>query len=142
MSFVILIALYLLCRLGVRILLKEGDRPFRLVTRTKDFVHVVSTLVFLMASFTLLGFEPGGAAATLEIHLKKERAEYGLLQSEIENSLAGAAISRVYDSAAEALASGGSIKGLVSASIDEGVRLRDAYASAQEKQGKIRDYRV
>ena len=91
----ILIALY--CLGAMRIAWFEGNTVFSVFTKTKKILHLVNVLAFLLASFTLLGSEPGSAAATLEIRLRQQRKDYGVLRSEVNRALSGAAATHAFD---------------------------------------------
>jgi hypothetical protein len=135
----VFIVLYLVSNMWIRFL--ERDTPFLIFKKTKRFLHVVNTIVFLFASFTLLGFQPGKAAATLEIHLRKARTDYGVLQRELGSALESATVNRAYENALKGLPEAAKIPHLVDASIEQGAGLRGRYSAAQTKYG-VRDNRT
>jgi hypothetical protein len=139
MSMAWLLVLYLLARWWIRFL--DRETPFRAFKNFKKVLHVISTVVFLLSSFTLLGSAPGEAAATLEIHLRQERKEYGVLRQDLKRVLEDKTIQRAYDNASKALPGTHSVRDLLSNSIDERSRLRDTYAEARTKYA-IRDPRI
>jgi hypothetical protein len=128
---VVLVVFYLVGRMWIGFL--ANDTPYRVFKKTRRLLHCLNTLVFLMASFTLLGFEPGKAASTLEINLRKERTDYGLLRRNIESALAAATINRAYDNLAKSLPHGVDVANLAYELRQEELRLRSTYAEIQTK---------
>src|ERR1700730_11870887 len=110
-SMGIVVMLYLLGSFWIRFL--ERDTPFRVFKKAKEILHIINTVLFLLASFTLLGFEPGKAAATLQIQLHRSREAYGLLRHEADNVLSSAVLSRSCEQALQALPSGSRALGLI-----------------------------
>src|SRR5439155_6967146 len=134
MSLAILFLFYLFGRLWINFL--ERGTPFRIFARFKTALHVINTVIFFLASFTLLGFEPGEAAITLEIRLRHEREEYGLLRTHQQQALNGAAINQAYDNAVKATPNGPNIRKRAGDSIDEASRLQSSYNEAKAKRSE------
>jgi len=135
----VLIVLYLTSRMWIRYL--ERDTPFRTIKRVKRFVRIASTVTFLLASFTLLGFKPGPIAATLQIHLQEARTEYGVLEKELGTALTDLTISRAYENASKSLPGAGDIPDLLGRSLGQESNLRRSYAEAKAKE-QVRDRQV
>lgn len=139
-SLGVLLALYFL---GVmRISWFEGNTVFSLFKKTKKLLHIANVLVFLLASFTLLGSEPGSAAATLEIRLQRQRNDYGLLRSEVNQALSGTAATRALDKVMQRFPGGAGTIVQVFESIDRnGDILRQTYTDTNARY-ELRDGRT
>lgn len=130
-SMAILIFLYVSARLWINLL--GRDKPFRTFKKVKGLLHVVSTVAFLFASFTLLGSAPGKMATTLEIRLRHARTEYGVLRRDVSSALAATTVNRAFDNASKALPTGGKVPLLVDNALNEGATLRNNYLNVQTK---------
>jgi hypothetical protein len=125
----------LLYWLGVmRIVWFERNTPFSIFKKTNRILHVINVLVFLLASFTLLGSDPGAAATTLEIRLQKQRTDYGVFRHEVKRALAGASTTRAFDNVIRAFPSEpGSLAKLVERIDRNADALRKSYKDAKAK---------
>ena len=126
--------LILLFVLGLRIRFLADEIPFKFFKAVRKTLRIVSLAAFLLCAFTLLGFDPGKPAATLAIHLQKQRSDYGVLQHELKDALAGSIASRVAEKATQALPGGPArvLKTLDRIENASGT-LRKTYESAQAK---------
>jgi hypothetical protein len=119
---------------AMRIVWFERNTPFSIFKKTKSILHVINVLAFLLASFTLLGSEPGAAAATLEIRLQKQRTDYGVLRREVKRALAGTSTSRAFDNVMRAFPSEPSAVAKLVESIDRNAdALRKSYTDTKAK---------
>ena len=95
------VILYLTSAIWIRFLTRE--LPFAFTKKLKLGLQIITTTIFFLATFTLLGFQAGPPAATLSLHLQKIRTEHGLMQAELADALAGATLNQVYAKATDAL---------------------------------------
>jgi hypothetical protein len=126
-SLVIIVALYLLARSWIRL---GESTTFRFYRKIKDGLHVMNTFLVLLCLFTMLGSQPGKAAATLEIRLRQERSEYGVLRGEMKGALAGATVNQLFEKITKASPNAGAAANLMNASASEAEALRKTYAAA------------
>ena len=126
-SLVIIVVLYLLARSWIRL---GESTTFRFYRRIKDILHVMNALLVLVCLFTLLGSQPGKVAATLEIRLRQERSEYGVLRGEMKDALASATVNQVFEKIAKTSPNAGAAANLMDRSATEAETLRKAYAAA------------
>lgn len=124
-----LFGLYLLGRAWIRFI--ERETPFRFIKKVTGLLTIAANALFLLASFTLLGFQPGEPATTLAIHLQEEREEYGVLRAELADSLQAPVLNQVVRKITDTIPGGVEIPTLIKATVDEGKRLRTAYSHAQ-----------
>ena len=61
------VILYLTSTLWIRFVTR--DLPFASTKKLKLGLQIITTTVFFLATFTLLGFQAGPAATTLSLHL-------------------------------------------------------------------------
>jgi hypothetical protein len=135
----VLVVLYLLGRLGIRFL--ERDTRFRVFRKTKSILHIINMIMLLLSSFTLLGFHPGKAATTLEIHLRKERKEYGVLQRKVGRIIRAAKINQAFDNAGNAFPDAARVPHNINSLVTDGTVLQRKYADAEVKYA-IHDHRI
>jgi hypothetical protein len=126
-SLVIIVALYLLTRSWIRL---GESTAFSFYRKIKDVLHVMNALLVLLCLFTLLGSQPGNAAATLEIRLHQERSEYGVLRGEMKGALASAAVNQVFEEITKASPNASAAANLMDLSASEADSLRKTYAAA------------
>jgi hypothetical protein len=126
-SLVIIVALYLLARSWIRL---GESTTFHFYRRIKDGLHVLNALLVLLCLFTLLGSQPGQAAATLEVRLRQERSEYGVLRSEMKGALASATVNQVFEMIANSSPNARAVANLIDTSAGEAETLRKTYADA------------
>ena len=131
MWFGVLVVLYLTSRMWINFLAKET--PFRFIKETKRVVQVASTVAFLLASFTLLGFDPGQPAATLDIELRRARTEYGLLRRDLRTALIDVSISGTYHRVQNTVPAAKEITSLLDRSYEQRLRLIRIYAEAKSR---------
>ena len=93
-TLIVLLIIYLLGFTKIGIL--RSGRPGKAFKRTKIVFRRVQTAVILLASFTLLGSQVGEPAATLDIRLRTVRNEYGILRTELAETLAHQTANQLY----------------------------------------------
>jgi hypothetical protein len=139
-ALVILVILYVmgLTRLGF---FRHG-RHLKSFLWAKKALQLLNLIIALLCSFTLLGSQPGKAAATLQIHFREERTNYGVLRSEIKNALGGSAATKAVDRLMRELPGGSAVVLQTMYDLEhDSERLIKTYDQAKNSYG-IRDVRT
>ncbi|MBV9155933.1 MAG: hypothetical protein JO097_06705, partial [Acidobacteriaceae bacterium] len=132
-TFGLLLGIFLVSKTWTRLF--QTAAPYRLVKKAAALVALVANIIFLFASFTLLGFDPGEPATTLAIHLQKEREEYGLLRAEVADAVRAPVLDKILQNITNTIPGGQRIPELIQQTLDEGERLGSSYKNAQESGG-------
>jgi hypothetical protein len=139
MSLAFLSLIYLTSWMWIRFL--ERDTPFRMFKRFTRVLRIANIVIFLLASLTLLGSEPGKAATTLEIRLQTNRTEYGVLRQDLQRALETQTVAHLYDNAVKAFPDGGKLPDAMRVSADASAALQNDYRQARASHN-IKDSRI
>ena len=128
---VIYFIVYCFGRMWIRLISEKAT--VTALKKGKHVLEIATTAAFLLASFTLLGNEPGKAAVTLEVRINQARTEYGVLRQGVSHALANATAAQAYQNAIKAFPDGEKTSDLAANAISEGSSLKTKYADAQAK---------
>lgn len=117
--------LYLIGAMWIRFL--SRDTPFEFTKKIKLGLQIVNTTIFFLAAFTVLGFQPGEAATTLEIHLQEIRKDHGLFQQDLADALVGSTLNEIYQKTIDAFPDSQATKHLMDTALSEGAKLQEKF---------------